>query len=66
MRYEAAYYGRYKKVDRAFADTREEAAAILFARNPKCKSAQCCNAYVDDKGVEQGNGNDIRWIDRPR
>lgn len=63
---EATYRDKLGRVlDREFAETREEAARILFERNAHAKSVQCCNAYFDE--FEQrlrGNGMSITWIDR--
>jgi hypothetical protein len=45
-------------------ETREEAAAQLFNRNPTARTVQTCKAFADDVGTWRGSGMDIRWISR--
>jgi hypothetical protein len=66
MHYEARYCDKQGKVrDHVFAETREAAALELFARNPNCRVASCCNAYRDPyTGELRANGSDCRWLSR--
>lgn len=63
--FHGSIYKRGKVADTAIGETREAAAAILFERNPNAKSVTTSRAYQDADGTWQGNGSDIRWIDRP-
>jgi len=66
MHYEARHCDKGGNVrDRVFGETREAAALELFARNPKCRVASCCNAYRDVlTGALRANGSDCRWLSR--
>ena len=50
---------------RAFADTRIDAARIIFSKYPKADEVSTCRAYFDEyEKAMRGNGSDIQWIKR--
>jgi hypothetical protein len=66
LAYEATFRDKRGAVrDRQCAETREEAARQIFARNSTAITVQTCEAYFDQlAGRLLGNGMDIRWLSR--
>jgi hypothetical protein len=68
LAYEATFRTKRGSIrDYQFAETREEAARLLFERNPTARTVQTCNAYFDEiEHRMRGNGTNIQWIERER